>query len=522
MRRREHPPAPAPAFGDLAEDFTAFSLRARLGTDTLDGVAVEVHGPSGEVTGGWIEADEDYVPPFHGVGYRPLEAGRHALTVFQRGGELARLAFDVPEAARIPRRWARLSDSRQRALLDWLDGCGATVVVDRMCKVALPLRSFAGADPPPLGAELRAALEAATGKVVVLPGFADPAESAALVARFAAGGLAPAGEEHAGAGPRKRTNRSGTIDRSDAPKLVEAALGLFPDCDARLVELQIVAYAPGEEYGVHHDVIARAPDGTWRRRTSLFVVLQQCEAGGATAFKRLLPSDVLTPASADWRKDDGGLVRHGRARASENGPLAPGAVVRAASGDALLWHNVDDRGRRDERLEHAGEPVRAGSKWGVNVWLYSCGALQNKATLRAKAPPEVMAELRRFVVDAEGLAPGNYPRDLFKSPQDPTPRDAFPLLAKFASALPPESRGCVIAGAELCVRCCEGYREGERRAFSYCEFLSAGRIAGVATSLQTIAIDNHIAFKIDGVQVGLGSGPPPRWTQPQQSDSDSD
>ena len=159
MRRREHPPAPAPAFGDLAEDFTAFSLRARLGTDTLDGVAVEVHGPSGEVTGGWIEADEDYVPPFHGVGYRPLEAGRHALTVFQRGGELARLAFDVPEAARIPRRWARLSDSRQRALLDWLDGCGATVVVDRMCKVALPLRSFAGADPPPLGAELRAARE---------------------------------------------------------------------------------------------------------------------------------------------------------------------------------------------------------------------------------------------------------------------------------------------------------------------------------------------------------------------------
>ena len=183
----------------------------------------------------------------------------------------------------------------------------------------------------------------------------------------------------------------------------------------------------------------------------------------------------------------------------------------------------------------------AGEKWGVNIWLYSSASLQNKATLRARAPPKVFAELRKFVVDAgcprppshrrvathpaqaEPLDPGTYPRDLFKSPQDPTPRNAFALLAEFAAALPPESSGCRHAGAELCLRCCEGYRDGERRFFSYAEFLSAGRCAGVARALQSVAIDHHVAFKIDGVQVGLGAGPAPRFApRPRSDSSDSD
>ena len=88
----------------------------------------------------------------------------------------------------------------------------------------------------------------------------------------------------------------------------------------------------------------------------------------------------------------------------------------------------------------------------VNVWLYSNAArrgapsfartrplsrglvapqaLQNKAVLRVKAPSaEVFAQLQHFVEDALPLDPGTYPRDLFKSPQDPTPVNAFSIGA---------------------------------------------------------------------------------------------
>jgi hypothetical protein len=157
----------------------------------------------------------------------------------------------------------------------------------------------------------------------------------------------------------------------------------------------------------------------------------------------------------------------------------------------------------------------------AQVWLYSRAALQHKALLRVRAPPPVLAALRTFVDDAAPLEPGTYPRDLFKSPQDPTPADAFPTLEAFARAMPPDSRRCVHAGAEISLRCCEGFRDGEARAFSVAEFLSRGRCGGVATALQTVAIDHHVAFKVDGVQVGLGSRPPPRWPPPGGGD-DSD
>ena len=88
--------------------------------------------------------------------------------------------------------------------------------------------------------------------------------------------------------------------------------------------------------------------------------------------------------------------------------------------------------------------------------------------------------------------------------------------------MPPDDRRCVHAGAAITLRCCVGYRDGERKAFSVAEFLSHGRCGGVATNLQTVAIDNHVAFKVDGVQVGLGSRPPPRWPMPESDDDDDD
>ena len=40
-----------------------------------------------------------------------------------------------------------------------------------------------------------------------------------------------------------------------------------------------------------------------------------------------------------------------------------------ASGDAVLWWNVDENGKEDSKTLHAGEPVEAGAKWALNLWL---------------------------------------------------------------------------------------------------------------------------------------------------------
>ena len=39
------------------------------------------------------------------------------------------------------------------------------------------------------------------------------------------------------------------------------------------------------------------------------------------------------------------------------------------AGCGLLWHNLDKHGTLDGRTLHCGEPVRAGEKLGMNIWL---------------------------------------------------------------------------------------------------------------------------------------------------------
>ena len=45
------------------------------------------------------------------------------------------------------------------------------------------------------------------------------------------------------------------------------------------------------------------------------------------------------------------------------------AHVTPVAGNAVVWYNIDRHGTLDERTLHAGEPVGAGEKWGMNIWL---------------------------------------------------------------------------------------------------------------------------------------------------------
>lgn len=94
--------------------------------------------------------------------------------------------------------------------------------------------------------------------------------------------------------------------------------------------LQILRYEPGQEYRPHTD--SRAGEANPRVWTVL-VYLNDGYSGGATQFQRV------------------------------------GLDVRGATGDALIFRNIDAHGQPDMATLHAGLPVIAGLKWLATRWI---------------------------------------------------------------------------------------------------------------------------------------------------------
>ncbi|KAK7744407.1 hypothetical protein SLS62_010197 [Diatrype stigma] len=162
---------------------------------------------------------------------------------------------------------------------------------------------------------------------------------------------------------------------------------------------QLVRYAAGQRFNIHHDWYAapRAarPEDRWRgarwnRAASFFAVLEDgCEGGetwfphvhvgdgggsarsgaedgegdggvgvggdgapaGGAAKKERVSSSSLSSAAAAWRShEDGGVA------------FAP------MSGNALFWVNLFPNGTGDPRTIHAGLPVESGRKTAMNIW----------------------------------------------------------------------------------------------------------------------------------------------------------
>jgi len=95
--------------------------------------------------------------------------------------------------------------------------------------------------------------------------------------------------------------------------------------------LNILKYAPGQQYKPHHDGTG-ADNVSVRRLTALIWLNDQFE-GGETDFPRI------------------------------------GVRVRGSVGDMLVFRNVRDDGSFDERMIHAGLPVTNGVKWMASRWI---------------------------------------------------------------------------------------------------------------------------------------------------------
>jgi prolyl 4-hydroxylase len=94
--------------------------------------------------------------------------------------------------------------------------------------------------------------------------------------------------------------------------------------------LQVLRYRPGQEYKPHFDAI---PGFSNQRVMTMLVWLNEDYAGGETMF------------------------------------MKTGAKLRGRAGDALLFRNAGEDGRRDEAAAHAGLPVTGGEKLIASRWI---------------------------------------------------------------------------------------------------------------------------------------------------------
>ena len=94
--------------------------------------------------------------------------------------------------------------------------------------------------------------------------------------------------------------------------------------------LQVLRYRPGEQYRPHFDAI---PGFANQRVLTMLVWLNADYAGGETRF------------------------------------MKDGRSLKGKIGDALLFRNADESGRRDDGSAHAGLPVTAGEKLIASRWI---------------------------------------------------------------------------------------------------------------------------------------------------------
>ena len=176
-------------------------------------------------------------------------------------------------------------------------------------------------------------------EVRLFPGLFTPAECAYLI-QVAGPALKPSVvvDPHTGrqAPHPVRTSSAAAfpfVDENPAIHALNRRLAAVSDTDVRSGEpLQILRYAPGEQYREHSDALPGvAPEE--QRVLTFLVYLNEDYAGGETAFPSL------------------------------------GIKVRGRTGDGLMFRNASADGALDSQAVHAGLPVTQGVKFLASRWI---------------------------------------------------------------------------------------------------------------------------------------------------------
>lgn len=133
---------------------------------------------------------------------------------------------------------------------------------------------------------------------------------------------------------------------------------LLQGAEDELIRPQLVRYTKGQRFNLHFDWYPslqnwEGADGglrKWNRIASFFAILEDDCEGGETWFPNIT-ADPGVDDSQLWRKHpDGGLA------------------FRPIKGNSLFWMNLDESGKGDKRVKHAGLPVKSGRKTAMNIW----------------------------------------------------------------------------------------------------------------------------------------------------------
>ncbi|MFZ2994921.1 2OG-Fe(II) oxygenase [Sphingobium sp.] len=173
--------------------------------------------------------------------------------------------------------------------------------------------------------------------IQTIPGLLTPAECD-LLATLSERRLRPALIFHEGQGrfvadPVRHSDAAGFPILSEWPAVHAINRRLAAASGTTVAQgetLQILRYAPGQQYRAHLDAV---PGLTNQRHLTLLVYLNDDFTGGQTHFTRLRIT------------------------------MAP------RRGDALLFTNCLPDGRPDPSSEHAGLPVLSGTKWLASRWI---------------------------------------------------------------------------------------------------------------------------------------------------------
>jgi prolyl 4-hydroxylase len=160
----------------------------------------------------------------------------------------------------------------------------------------------------------------------------------------------------------RRTSQSAYVARDDIIKCIEErALSVqgYDVPSSHLEPLQLVKYAPEEEYHFHTDWFAD-PAYTFsanggNRVSSFFAYVRTCNdtTGGGTNFPLLDP-----PVDQRWCD----IV-------DCDEPWDHGLTFRPVEGNAIYWENLrSDKRSGNYKTLHAGLPLNTGEKVGLNIW----------------------------------------------------------------------------------------------------------------------------------------------------------
>lgn len=142
------------------------------------------------------------------------------------------------------------------------------------------------------------------------------------------------------------------------------------DSRHRLEPIQIVQYPIDGHYNAHTDWFPDeeplreliTPSKGGNRESSFFVYLHTNSTGGGTAFPELSRQTVKFWCDFIECEEKDNPER------SDNVTAGTGVIFKPIAGNAVFWRNLHPDGQGHRSTRHAGQPVKSGSKTGLNIW----------------------------------------------------------------------------------------------------------------------------------------------------------